>query len=305
MSIPDYQTLMKPVLTILDSSGVLSTRDLADQVADALQLTEDDRRQTIQSGMSLLANRVHWSVTYLFKAKAVNRPKRGHVEITDRGQALLASGQPIRNDALEQFPEYREFYDKYRSRKAATSSQSDQLTIDKESESPDDLIARAEASARASLAEELLDRLRGIEPAAFEILVLRLLRAMGYGTSGDLEHSGRSGDGGVDGIITQDKLGLDRIYIQAKRYAVGNNVQAPAIRDFLGALMQHQGDRGVFLTTSSFTQGAVEAAKHVPARIVLIDGSQLTELMIDHRVGVQEQRVATIHHIDEDFFEGL
>jgi len=305
VSIPDYQSLMEPVLRIVQRDGVLTMRDLADRVAADLELSEEDRRQTIQSGMGLLENRTHWAVTYLFKAKAVNRPKRGHVEITDRGRALLASGQPIRNNALEHFPEYREFYNKYRSKKAAGSTGTVEVPEPAEDESPDDLIARAELAARATLAEELLEKLRAIEPAAFEKLVLRLLQAMEYGTAGAIEHSGQSGDGGIDGIITQDALGLDKIYIQAKRYAVGNTVQSPAIRDFLGALMGHQGDRGVFLTTSTFSTGAVETARHVAARVVLIDGEQLAELMIDHGVGVQEQRVATLHRIDEDFFETL
>jgi restriction system protein len=255
--------------------------------------------------MGLLQNRTHWAVTYLFKAKAVSRPQRGHVEITDRGRALLEAGGPIRNSTLEQFPEYREFYDKYRSKKAASASAAQSDAEPAEDASPDDLIARAELAARATLVEELLEKLRSIEPAAFEKLVLRLLQAMDYGTSGAVEHSGRSGDGGIDGIITQDALGLDRIYIQAKRYAAGNSVQSPEIRNFLGALMGQQGDRGVFLTTSSFTTGAVETARTVSARVVLIDGDRLAELMIDHGVGVQEQRVTTLHRIDEDFFEAL
>lgn len=163
---------------------------------------------------------------------------------------------------------YREFYEKYRSKKAAsaTVAQSDAAPTD--DASPDDLIARAELAARATLVEELLEKLRSIEPAAFEKLVLGLLQAMDYGTSGAVEHSGRSGDGGMDSIITQDALGLDRIYIQAKQYAAGNSVQSPEIRNFLGALMGQQGDRGVFLTTSSFTTGAVETARTVSASVV-------------------------------------
>lgn len=244
-------------------------------------------------------------MTYLFKAGAVRRPTRGHVEITDRGRSLLASGDPIRNSTLEQFPEYQEFFSKYRKRSVAKATTQPVLDAEGKSESPDDLVARAELEARTALAHELLDRLRAIEPTQFERLVLKLLGAMGYGTSGSLEHSGRSGDGGVDGIISQDPLGLDRIFLQAKRYAAVNVVQRPAIQGFVGALMGAQGDRGVFITTSSFSRGAVEEAARVNARIELIDGERLAELMMDYGVGVQPEAVVTLYGLDEDFFEVL
>lgn len=307
MSIPDYQTLMKPVLQVLSTVEVLPMRDLTERVSNDLGLSDDERRETITSGMSLIANRVHWSVTYLFKAKAVDRPQRGHVQITQRGQHLLASGSEIRNSTLEQFPEYRAFYDKYRSSRRTGSASEQPAPVAaavEDQESPDDLIARAEASARAVLAGELLERVRAVEPAAFETLVLRLLAAMGYGGLGQHLQTGRSGDGGIDGIITEDKLGLDRIYLQAKRYGAGNAVTAEQIRAFLGALMG-KGDRGVFLTTSTFTSGARAAVTGVPARVVLIDGEELVELMIDHGVGVEPVRVATLHRINEDFFDAL
>ena len=309
MPIPDYQTLMRPVLEVLAGSDVISMRDLTEQVATNLGLTEEERRETITSGMSLIANRVHWSVTYLFKAKAVERPQRGHVRITQRGRDLLSGGGEIRNATLEQFPEYRAFYDKYRSGKrgrttAPTTAEVVAPAPVEEDESPDDLIARAESDARTVLAAELLEKVRGIDPTAFEALVLKLLGAMGYGGLGQHLHTGQSGDGGIDGIITEDKLGLDRIYLQAKRYGEGNAVTSEQIRGFLGALMG-KGDRGVFLTTSTFTKGAREAVNGVPARVVLVDGEQLVDLMIEHGVGVEPVRVATLHRINEDFFEAL
>jgi restriction system protein len=301
--IPDYQSLMRPVLTVLTDGDVLSMRALTERLSDDLGLTEEERRETITSGMSLMANRVHWSVTYLFKAKAVVRPQRGHVQITQRGQDLLASGGEIRNMALEQFPEYLAFRDKFRKRKTPSAVSPEESP--REEESPDDLMARAEIDARTVLAAEVLEKVRSIEAAAFERLVLKLLGAMGYGGS-DLEpiHTGRSGDGGIDGIISEDKLGLDRIYLQAKRYKAENTVQASEIRNFLGALMG-KGDRGVFLTTSTFTTGARSATHGVPARIVLIDGEELVNLMIDHGVGVEPVRIATLHRMNEDFFDAL
>ena len=309
MAIPDYQSLMKPVLEVLADGVVLSMRDLTERISLRLDLSDDERRETITSGMSLIANRVHWSVTYLFKAKAVDRPQRGHVQITQRGRELLAAGGEVRNASLERFPEYREFYDKYRSKKARTPTATATVPlvateVDEADESPDDLIARAEADARAVLAAELLEKVRSIHYADFERLVLKLLSAMGYGGLGEHLHTGQSNDKGLDGIITEDKLGLDRIYVQAKRYGDGNTVGPEQIRGFLGAMMG-KGDRGVFLTASTFTKGAREATTGVPARVVLVDGEELVELMIDHGVGVEPIRVATLHRINEDFFDGL
>lgn len=303
MPIPDYQSLMSPILAVLADSDVLTSRALTEQISQQLSLTDEERRETIPSGMSLIANRVHWSVTYLAAAKAVNRPRRGHVQITQRGRDLLASSHEIRNASLEQFPEYLAFRDRSRAGKKQASPATP--TAIEEEESPDDLIARAEADARSALSSELLEKVRGIEASTFERLVLKLLGAMGYGGSG-LEplHTGQSGDGGIDGIITEDKLGLDRIYLQAKRYNANNTVQASEIRNFLGALMG-KGDRGVFLTTSTFTSGARAAVNGVPARVVLIDGEELVDLMIDHGVGVEAVQVATLHRINEDFFDAL
>ncbi len=302
MSIPDYQSLMEPVLRIVERDGVLSMRDLADRVTTDLNLTAEDRRETIQSGMGLPENRTHWAVTYLFKVKAVSRPRRGHVEIAERGRELHA-GEPVRNNTLERLPEHRAFIGKYR-RRSPTRASTAPVVLDQDG-SPNDLVARAEATARANLVEELLTRVRAVEPAEFERLVLNLLGAMGYGTAGSLEQSKGSGDAGIAGIISQDPLGLDRIYLQAKRYSIDNVVQRPMIQGFVGALMGAKGDRGVFLTTSSFSAGARAEAERVNARIELIDGDRLAELMVDHGVGVQPETVVTLHRVDEDFFEAL
>lgn len=303
MTVPDFQSLMTPVLRRLADGKVVAIGTLRDGVSDDLGLTDDERRETIPSGMRLVSNRVQWSVTYLCQAGAVHRPQRGHVRITDRGLALLATGDEVRNASLRQFPEFRAFEERSR-RKQATGVEAQTVPADDE-ESPDDLLARAESDARAVLSEELLDKVRSIDPTAFERLVIRLLGAMGYGGS-NIEpiHTGGSGDGGIDGIISEDKLGLDRIYLQAKRYKAANAVQASEVRNFLGALMG-KGERGVFLTTSRFTAGARSAIAGVPARVVLIDGDELVDLMIDHGVGVEAVRVATLHRLNEDFFEAL
>jgi len=279
-------------------------RDLTDEISERLSLSNDDRRQTIASGKSLIGNRVHWSATYLFKARAIDRPQRGRVQITERGRGLLSTPGEIRNTTLEQFAEYREFYDKYRGRKAFRAASPEPTTIPNEDESPDDLIARAEADARAVLASELLEKVRSIEATGFERLVLKLLEAMGYGGLGLLRHTGKTGDGGVDGVIEEDKLGLNRIYVQAKRYGAGNAVGAEETRNFLGA-MSGKVDRGVFLTTSTFTPAAERELAGRGVRGVLINGEELVGLMIDHGVGVEPVKVATINRINEDFFEEL
>lgn len=308
MAIPDYQSLMRPVLEVLADSEVLSMRELTERISQRLNLTEDERRETITSGMSLIANRVHWSVTYLFKARAVHRPRRGHVQITQRGRDLLVSGAEIRNATLEQFAEYREFYDKYRNKKARSRIAGEKTVpsegVDNEDESPDDLMARAERDARAVLSAELLERVRAIHPTEFERLVLKLLAAMGYGGLGEHLHTGQSNDKGLDGVITEDKLGLDRIYVQAKRYSDGNVVGPEQVRAFLGAMMG-QGDRGVFITASTFTKGAREAVTGVGKRVVLIDGEEFVDHMINHGVGVEPVRVATLYRLNEDFFDAL
>jgi len=304
VAIPDYQSLMRPVLETLADGQVRAMRDLTEEISGRLALSDEDRRQTITSGMSLIANRVHWSVTYLFKARAVDRPQRGRVQITQRGRALLAEPGEIRNATLEQFAEYREFYDKHRSKKVARSSAAEQTSSAAEDESPDDLIARAEADARVVLASELLDKVRSVEPIAFERLVLKILEAMGYGGLGVLRHTGRTGDGGIDGVIEEDKLGLNRIYVQAKLYKAGNTVGSEEMRNFLGA-MSGKVDRGVFMTTSTFTSAAERELDGRGVRVVLINGEELVDLMIDHGVGVEPVKVATINRINEDFFDEL
>ena len=209
---------------------------------------------------------------------------------------------------MEQFPEYREFYDKYRTKKSRSRTTGESVApsggVGNEDESPDDLMARAEQDARVVLSAELLERVRAIHPAEFERLVLKLLAAMGYGGLGEHLHTGQSNDKGLDGVITEDKLGLDRIYVQAKRYGDGNVVSPEQVRAFLGAMMG-QGDRGVFITASTFTKGARRAVTGVGKRVVLIDGEELVDHMINHGVGVEPVRVATLYRLNEDFFDAL
>jgi restriction system protein len=308
MAVPDYQTLMRPVLEALVEGGQLHIRrELVPFISKHCQLSEDDLAQQISSGLPLAENRIQWAVTYLVQAGAAQRPRRGYAEITDRGRDLLARDPgPITNKILDQFPEFVDFRQRSRKTGAATSpggsSASDTGQVDVP---PAELLERAEQEANAALQAELLKRIYAQPPAFLERLVLRLLVAMGYGDRVDdaSDHRGRSGDEGVDGVIRQDPLGLDVVYLQAKRYALDTTVGRPEIQAFVGALQGVQASRGVFITTGRFSAGAVEYAERVNARVILIDGPRLVELMLRYRLGVEADYVATLYRVDEDFFD--
>jgi restriction system protein len=300
VTVPDYQSLMAPVLHALDDQQARSMSELRSLIGARLPLTDDDLRAKIPSGAALFANRLHWAITYLYQAGLVRRPKRGIVQITDRGQEILAK-HPNRVDlvVLAQFDEFVDF--KSRSRQAQPGEQHETATSEA---TPRETIAAAVEEANAAVAAEVMDRVRQREPVFLERLVLSVLTAMGYGgAAGAAEHLGRSGDEGLDGVIRQDPLGLDRIYVQAKRYAADRPVGRPEIQEFVGALHGAQADRGIFITTSRFTPEAATYADRVAARVILIDGPSLSSLMVQHNIGVQEQETYVIKRVDEDFFE--
>lgn len=303
--IPDYQSCMRPALAHLADGRLHRSREVKDALADEFGLSDPERAELLPSGRQrVIDNRVGWALTHLSQAGLVNRPARGQVQITPSGQNVLAShAERIDLKVLEQFPSYLQFRD--RTREAKVGSGDPSVEHAAAGVSPEDLLATAVAENKAALEGELLKRALALDPRGFELLVLRLLAAMGYGKSGAVEHSGQSGDGGIDGIISQDPLGLDRIYLQAKQYATDRTVGRPTLQAFAGALMSAQGDRGVFLTTASFTREAVEEARRVNLRIELIDGKRLAELMLRHGVGVQAKTSVTLYDLDEDFFEEL
>jgi restriction system protein len=300
VTVPDYQSLMAPVLHALADGQEHSISQLRSVIADQIGLTDEDLRATIPSGSQLFASRVHWAVTYMYQAGLVRRPRRGVVQITPRGVDVLQA-HPDRVDLsiLVQFDEFIDF--RSRSRRV------DQATAAAPSTSeatPRETVAAAVAEANAAVAAEVLDRVREREPAFLEHLVLDLLSAMGYaGAAGSARHTGRPGDRGLDGVISQDPLGLDRIYVQAKRYAAESPVRRPEIQEFVGALHGAQADRGIFITTSRFTDEARDYAERVAARLILIEGHMLGELMVRYNIGVQDQEAYVIKRIDEDFFE--
>lgn len=308
--IPDYQSLMRPVLACA-AAGETKIGDAIEQLADKLGLTPDERTQLLPSGkQTMFANRVHWAKTYLVKAGLAEGTRRGYFRITPRGQAALADAAATINNAyLDQFKEFQDFKAKVNEADGATAAAPAQVptsfSAQVGTETPDEALRKAHSAITGALAADLLDRVRKATPAFFEKLIVELLLAMGYG--GTSEEAGRalgqSGDDGVDGVIDQDPLGVDQIFVQAKRYAEGNNISAGAIRDFYGALSLKKAHKGIFVTTSAFSQPAIDTARGLGSRIVLIDGLQLSRLMIRYNVGCRDEDVLHLKKVDEDFFE--
>ncbi|BCX16999.1 MAG: restriction endonuclease [Geminicoccaceae bacterium] len=300
MPIPDFQTLMLPVLRACADGQEHATAELGNEMAALFQLSDVERTQVLPSGTTtVIASRTHWAITYMAQAGLLRRSRRGFVRVTERGREVLARApERIDNDFLVQFPEFVAFRLRSRHERPAEDTESGLEQI------PEERIRAAAAELEAALRSELLERLRRTEPVFFERAVVQLLVAMGYGSErgGTAAAIGGSGDGGIDGLIDQDPLGLDRVYVQAKRYAADNPVSSPAILQFSGALAQRGATRGVFITTSRFTDDALRTAERLPQRIVLIDGDRLAQLMIRHDVGVRIAETLHIKKIDEDFF---
>lgn len=306
--IPDYQSLMAPVLSSLADGHIRTTAEVRDIVAARLHLTVEDRATTIKSGSRVFDGRVHWALTYLSQAQLLHRPKRGAVQITERGAAILREHPDrVDNRILMTFTEFTDFQTRVRAKDDGVGSISAPPPLPAVAlASPLETIQTAVDESNAAVADDLLKRILGQPPEFLERLVLKLLTAMGYGgASGSAERLGRSGDEGLDGVIRQDALGLDRIYVQAKRYAPDRVVGRPDIQGFVGALHGAQADRGVFITTSRFSSEAETYAEKVAARVVLIDGALLSEFMVKHNIGVQDREVFVLKRIDEDFFEEL
>lgn len=300
--IPDYQTLMRPVLEN-GLCGPVAIRDVVDRISEDLNLTDDERTDLLPSGkQTVIANRIHWAKTYLKQAGLVRATKRGHYDTSDRGKEALASEERIDNEYLKRFEEFRAFQ-KRSSEAEGVPEQKDEYSS--ASVTPDEALRAAHQRINDNLATELLDRVRGASPAFFERLIVNLLVGMGYGgTNEDAGRAlGRSGDDGIDGVIDQDPLGVDQIYLQAKRYQEGSNISSGAIRDFYGALSLQRATKGIFVTTSEFTASATDTARNLGNRLVLIDGAQLSHLMVLYNIGCQTEDILHIKKLDEDFFD--
>lgn len=301
MPIPDFQSLMLPLLKVVADGREYCLRDVVELLAQEYQLTDAERQQVLPSGRyPTFDNRMAWAKTYLKKAGLIDQPRRAFFQITERGQEVLKSSpSAINMKFLEKFPEYIAF--KESSDQVESPPQMVQPSS-AQSETPEELIEGGAKTIRKELASEILQRIKNCSPAFFERLVVELLVSMGYG--GTLQDAGRaigrSGDEGIDGVIHEDRLGLDMIYLQAKRWE--GVVGRPEIQKFVGALQGQRAKKGVFITTSDFTKEAVEYVRHIDNKVVLINGNFLASLMIDHNVGVSLAATYEIKKIDSDYF---
>jgi restriction system protein len=298
MPIPDFQTCMLPLLKYYGDGEEHTNRESIDALARKYKLTDEERRMMLPSGVQgLFDNRVNWARTFLKKAAVLENPKRGVHKITKRGLDILKK-QPDRIDMafLRQFQEFKNF------RALRHTKPEEEQEIDFNNKTPEESLETAYQKLRGDLAADLIQRLKGCSPSFFERLVVEVIVKMGYGgTRKDAGKAiGTSGDGGIDGIIKEDKLGLDAIYIQAKRW--DNTVGRPEIQKFVGALTGQRARKGLFITTSDFSSEAEDYVSRIDAKVVLIDGETLAQLMIDHNVGVSTIGTYEIKKVDSDYF---
>jgi restriction system protein len=307
MPIPDYQSLMLPLLR-LAAEGETRVPDVEKPLADMFGLTREERETLLASGrQKVLHNRIHWAKFYMSKAGLIDMPKRGRFIASPEGRSLLARNPDrIDNALLMEYAPFREFY--RGGNHSATEEEAGVKTSGKTAENtatPDDRIEAAAKEIQSALSDDVLTRTLQNSPWFFERVVVDLLVKMGYGGSfqdAAARLTPRSGDGGIDGVINEDRLGLDRVYVQAKRYTPGVTVGRPEIQKFVGSLVGEGATKGVFVTTSTFARNAEEFVRHLPQRVILIDGARLTALMIEHNVGVKAHRSIEIKRIDEDYF---
>lgn len=307
MAIPDYQSAMLPLLKrAAEAKEPVSIMELMPVLAADFDLTDDEIAERLPSGMQgVFHNRLHWAKFYMTRAGLLETTKRGRFQITPEGSAVLATGPAqITNQTLSASPAFKAWF---KSSQAGTSSPPATMPVaDGSGATPEERIEEARKELEANLKAEILDRVRQMPPADFEQLIIQLLVRMNYGQGREelAKALGGSGDGGVDGVVHQDPLGLDRVYIQAKRYKEGNNVGPEAINSFIGALNIKKANKGLFVTASGFSKQAREHATASSLHVVLIDGDRLAELMIRHGVGVLTRHTVEIKTLDEGFFEG-
>ena len=300
MPIPTYEQFMYPFLDYLKDDQEHTLKELYEYLPKFFQLSEEEIERLLPSGkQSIVVNRIGWARTYLKNAGLITSPKRAVFRITERGKSILnnPSINEINESILKQFPEFITF--KY----GKTDGTAVIQTNDEELNTPLEIIEKNFNLLKHSLQHELLSKIMECSPSFFEQLIVELLVAMGYGGSikDAGEAVGKSGDGGIDGIIKEDVLGLDKIYLQGKRWS--NPVSRPDIQAFVGSLLGVKANKGVFITTSRFTKEAMEYAQNVDRSLILIDGDKLTDLMFEYNVGVSKETVLTIKKIDLDYFE--
>jgi restriction system protein len=305
MDIPKFHEFMRPLLEVLQEQGELSRNDAIDAVIEKTGLTQDQLNLSQESnGKSLVRGRIGWASSYLRVAGALTGPRRGYFALGPKGPALLSLNRPIRRADLTGFNEWREHH---AAKQAKTADQPIQATdLDTEDNTPEDLIEAGVKLIKEQLVSDLLLQMKEMDPHDFEGLVLDVLAAMGYGGGSRQSMQGvpRGPDGGIDGKINEDKLGLDQIFMQAKRYS-DNSVSSEKVQAFVGAMTSGGCRKGIFVTTSRFSSDAIRFAESIrDPRLVLVDGERLADLMIQHGVGVQTKEVIKISKIDVDYFGG-
>ena len=307
MALPDFQQLMLPLLRYLADGKEHPNREVLDALADEFKLTEEERKELLPSGQDyLFRNRVAWARTHLKGAGLVDNPKRGVFVITEQGRSLLA-GKPdtINLKILHNYPAYREFRNRHKVKdKDAEIDSGGSAGVEhgEDSRTPEEQIEAAFELLRDNLVSQILDQLKSSSADFFEKVVVEVLVKMGYGGSRkDAGQAiGRSGDEGIDGIIKEDRLGLDIIYIQAKRW--NTTVSRPEVQKFAGALQGRRARKGIFITTSEFSKQASQFVQQIDSKIILIDGKQLAQMMLDHNVGVSTEAIYELKRIDSDYF---
>jgi restriction system protein len=299
MAIPDYQSIMLPLLKYAGDKQEHSLREVIEKLSEHFKLTDEELKQLLPSGQQgIFENRVGWARTYMKKARLLESTRRGYLKITERGLSVLKDIPPhININFLDQFEEFKEFRTLKKDKSVETS-----IIEQNQSSTPAEIFENSYQALKETLANDLLSQIKSSPPSLFEKIVVELLVRMGYGGSRkDAGKAiGKSGDEGIDGIIKEDRLGLDIIYIQAKRWE--NTVSRPEIQKFAGALQGQRAKKGIFITTSDFSREALEYASRIESKIVLIDGEQLTQLMIDYNIGVNTVSSYEIKRIDSDYF---
>jgi restriction system protein len=308
MAIPPFWVFMRPVLEVLQDGLVRRRRDVSEAVVAAMDLSPEDLSERLKGGGSRADSRAHWAIEYLAQAGAIERPKRGEMRISEIGKQLLADHPDVITEAdLQHLAGFQDWVarsrESARNRRRSPEGVGDQTLRTEDGETPLERLVESIEVLNSGTADELVERLRLQPPDFLERAVLKLMHAMGYGGSEeDGEHLGQSHDGGLDGVIRQDSLGIEQVYLQVKRYARDNTVGAPAIREFVGALTGVGASGGIFITTSTFSSDAKKYVERLNPRVILIDGRELGRLMVEYGVGVTVAQTLKVSEVDENFF---
>lgn len=311
MAVPPFEHFMVPVLEVVADGQSHQRGDVKTAAVEKMQLTQDQLDERIRGGSSRAGSRAHWAIEYLCQSGAIDRPTRGILRINDIGRSLLADHpEGVTRKHLSELAGYQAWRERTlvgreerRLSRATATGNADADDVD-DGSTPMERLIEAVAVLDEHTADQLVERIREMPPIFLEKAVLKLLHAMGYGGSEEAgEHLGRSHDGGIDGVIKQDALGIERVYVQAKRYAVTNTVGSAAIREFVGALTGVGASGGVFITTSSFSPDALKYVERLSPRVILIDGKELGRLMVEYGVGVTVAQTLKVSDLDENFFD--